>query len=122
MVKMIEKKGELKFKYIPHSKCPYCGAEVERYIKYAWSKWKEDVRFTCGCAFESETPTHFKQTRMCKKTKEYKKLKEKRLEQFEKVNNFIIANVTDKHMLRVLESDMRSLKINIETWWTLYIE
>lgn len=114
---MTDKKGELKFKYIEHSKCPFCGAEIEDYNKSSHNKWEESVRFKCGCQFKSKTPTIINQMSMCKESKPYKKLKESRLKQLEKVNNFMLEYVIDDRLLKELKDKLKSIKWHIEDWW-----
>lgn len=114
---MVNKKGELKFQFIEHSKCPHCGAEVEDYSKSSYSKWKETVTFKCGCRLRSKTPTIIEEISMCKESKPYKKLRETRLKQLEKVNNFILENVNDAKLLVELKDKLKSTKYRIEDWW-----
>lgn len=114
---MSYKKGELKFQFIEHSKCPECGAEVEDYRKSSHNKWEETVLFKCGCRFRSSTPTIIEKTSMCKESKEYKKLKKSRLKQLEKVNQFVLENVTDSRLLVDLKDRLKSAKWRVEDWW-----
>ena len=89
--KMTEKnkdqKGSITFKYLPYSKCPHCGARIKQYDHWS-NKWEETLWFECDCIIKSKTPTVFEETRMCKNTKEFKKLKKQREQEWQKVVDF----------------------------------
>lgn len=114
-----EEKGSIIFHFLTkkYSKCPFCGAPPEDYRKSSYNKWEESICFTCGCRFKSKTPNIIEQTSMCKESKPYKKLKESRLKQLEKVNKFILGNVNDAKLLVELKDKLKSVKYSIERWW-----
>lgn len=114
-----EKKGSITFQFLPkkYSKCPTCGSLPKSYDNYDRNDWKETVRFKCGFSISSKTPNMDEPYEMCKKTKEWNKLKKNRLNQLEEIKVKIDEIIGDKRLKEEFQEKIRSLEHKIKDWW-----
>lgn len=111
-------KGTIKLEFLTITSCPKCGAGVKRYYASASAyKWKEQIDFTCGYNVRSMTPLIMEDIAMCKESKEFKKLRDKRLRQFEKVEKFVEENIDEDRLFRDFQNKLSTIKNNITNWW-----
>lgn len=112
-------KGRLVFKYLPIKfvKCPYCGAFPIDYHYNQYSKWGESVDYECGFGVQTKSCTTYTENSLCKKSKEYKKLKGTRLAELQKILDAISKHVKDEKLFREMILKMSSIESNIKDWW-----
>jgi len=111
--------ANLKLQSLPQkfSKCPYCGSKISRYSNYNRNDWEEDITFKCGLSVYSRTPSVHEEVGKCKNSKEWKKLVNKRLKELEMIKTYTNEILTDKILIKKLNSKYSSLEYNIKRWW-----
>jgi hypothetical protein len=113
-------KGTINFQIFPsiYSKCPFCGSLPEYYRIFYKCYMDERIRYKCGFSINSiNSKSVFTEYGMCKNTKEWKLLKEKRLRQLGIIKSKVIEIVDDQKLEEALLDNISSLEYKIKDWW-----